>query len=81
MSSFYEVVLHPGKALRSAAHYEGTREFLTVQQGTIRLIAGGENSVLQRRRFGTLSRGCSALDRERRARGCVAFLVDIYRKE
>jgi transcriptional regulator with XRE-family HTH domain len=34
---FYEVRLQPGGALRSAAHFEGTREFLTVQKGHIHI--------------------------------------------
>jgi transcriptional regulator with XRE-family HTH domain len=34
---FYEVRLHPGGALRSAPHFEGTREFLTVQKGHVRV--------------------------------------------
>src|SRR6266508_2551825 len=29
---FYEVQLQPGGALRSSAHFEGTREFLSVQK-------------------------------------------------
>ena len=32
---FYEVLLHPEGSLKSAAHFEGTREFLTVQKGRI----------------------------------------------
>jgi transcriptional regulator with XRE-family HTH domain len=39
---FYEVQLQPGGALRSAAHYEGTREFLTVQQGRVRIESGND---------------------------------------
>jgi len=38
---FYEVRLGPGGALRSAAHYRGTREFLTVQKGRVRVESGG----------------------------------------
>jgi transcriptional regulator with XRE-family HTH domain len=34
---FYEVQLQPGGALRSAPHFEGTREFLTVQKGEVRV--------------------------------------------
>jgi transcriptional regulator with XRE-family HTH domain len=37
---FYEVQLQPRGVLRSAAHFEGTREFLTVQQGRVRLESG-----------------------------------------
>lgn len=33
----YEIRLQAGGALRSAPHFEGTREFLTVQQGRVRV--------------------------------------------
>jgi transcriptional regulator with XRE-family HTH domain len=39
---FYEVVLRPGGALVSAAHFKGARELLTVQRGTVRLRSGEE---------------------------------------
>ncbi len=39
---FYEVQLQPNGALRSAAHYKGTREFLTVQKGKVRVESAGE---------------------------------------
>jgi transcriptional regulator with XRE-family HTH domain len=38
---FYEVRLGPGGALRSSPHFEGTREFLTVQKGRLRVESGG----------------------------------------
>lgn len=34
---FYEVQLQPGGALRSSAHFEGTREFITVAKGQVKL--------------------------------------------
>ena len=37
---FYEVRLKPGGSLRSAAHFKGTREFLTVQKGKLRVESG-----------------------------------------
>jgi transcriptional regulator with XRE-family HTH domain len=39
---FYEIRLQPGGALRSAAHFEGTREFLTVQKGSVRAESAGD---------------------------------------
>ena len=42
----YQVQLQPGGALRSAPHYEGTREFLTVQTGQVRVESGGEGDLL-----------------------------------
>ena len=39
---FYEIRLQPGGALRSAPHFEGTREFLTLQKGHVRVESGGD---------------------------------------
>ncbi|WP_242597465.1 helix-turn-helix domain-containing protein [Billgrantia antri] len=39
---FYEIRLAPGARLQSAAHFEGTRELLTVTQGQA-LVVAGEN--------------------------------------
>jgi len=38
---FYEIRMRPGGALRSAPHFPGTREILTVHQGTVRVTSGG----------------------------------------
>lgn len=40
---FYEVQLQPNGTLRSAAHYKGTREFLTVQKGKVRVESAGDS--------------------------------------
>jgi transcriptional regulator with XRE-family HTH domain len=45
---FYQVRLKPGGALNSAAHFQGTREFLTVEQGKVRITSGTEKSELNR---------------------------------
>ena len=45
---FYEVLLQPGGALRSAAHFEGTREFLTVQKGKVEVLSDLESTELNR---------------------------------
>jgi len=37
---FYEITLQDGGALRSLAHYAGTRELLTVQRGSVRVLSG-----------------------------------------
>lgn len=44
---FYEVRLGPGGALRSAPHYRGTREFLTVQKGRVRVESGADTDELE----------------------------------
>jgi transcriptional regulator with XRE-family HTH domain len=43
---FYEVWLKPGGALRSAPHFEGTREFLTVQRGRVGVESAGDKEDL-----------------------------------
>jgi transcriptional regulator with XRE-family HTH domain len=76
---FYEVRLKTGGALRSAPHFEGTREFLTVEEGQVRVESGSDQEVL--------NPGDSASYRAdmphaivNTGRGeAVLFLVDIYR--
>src|SRR5437588_11938104 len=43
---FYEVRLQAGGALRSASHFEGTREFLTLQRGRLRIESAGDSEEL-----------------------------------
>ncbi len=45
---FYEVILKPGGVLRSAPHFEGTREFLTVQKGRVEVVSGDDKQELHR---------------------------------
>jgi len=44
---FYQVLLRPGGALRSAPHYEGTREFLGVNKGRVRVESGEDREELR----------------------------------
>src|SRR5512138_2468429 len=76
---FYEIWLQPGGALRSAPHFEGTREFLAVQKGQVK-VESAEDSE-------TLNPGDSASYRADVPHAIVnvgkgeasIFLVDIYR--
>ncbi|WP_258801396.1 helix-turn-helix domain-containing protein [Halomonas sp. DQ26W] len=43
---FYEIRLAPGARLQSAAHFDGTRELLTVNQGRARIVAGENHCEL-----------------------------------
>jgi mannose-6-phosphate isomerase-like protein (cupin superfamily) len=43
---FYEVLLRKGGALRSAPHFQGTREFLTVARGRVRIESKTDVEVL-----------------------------------
>lgn len=77
---FYELVLKPGGILRSAPHFGGTREFLTVQQGTVRVRSNHDQSELQR---GDSAHYPADVPHsiENIGRGdAVLFLVDIYRE-
>jgi transcriptional regulator with XRE-family HTH domain len=44
---FYELRLQPAGALRSAPHFEGTREFLTVHQGEVRVESADDVEALK----------------------------------
>jgi len=44
---FYEVQLQPKGVLRSAGHFQGTREFITVERGTVKLEAGRDSETLE----------------------------------
>jgi transcriptional regulator with XRE-family HTH domain len=76
---FYQVQLEAGGALRSSPHFEGTREFLTVQKGQVRVESAGDAE--------DLGPGDSASYRAdvphaivNVGKGeAVLFLVDIYR--
>src|SRR3974390_154265 len=43
---FYEIRLQAGGCLHSAPHFEGTREFLTVQKGRVRIESAGDTEEL-----------------------------------
>jgi transcriptional regulator with XRE-family HTH domain len=43
---FYEIRLRSGGALRSAPHFSGTREILTVHKGSVRVTSGGGTQEL-----------------------------------
>ncbi len=79
-TEFYELLLKPNGQLESSPHFEGAREFLTVQKGQLKLTAGDEVSEL--------GRGDSAHypadvthKIENIGRGeAIAFLVNIYER-
>jgi len=76
---FYEVQLNEGGSLRSAAHYEGTREFVTVQKGRIRVESGGDKEELDPSDSASYRADVPhALVNVGRGTA-VVFLVDIYR--
>jgi len=43
---FYELSISVGAQLKSAAHFEGAREFITVEKGSVEITAGADTSML-----------------------------------
>jgi transcriptional regulator with XRE-family HTH domain len=75
----YEVQLQPGGALRSAPHFEGTREFVTVQTGQVRVESAEDFEVLQPGDSASYRADVPhALINEGEGEA-VLYLVDIYR--
>jgi transcriptional regulator with XRE-family HTH domain len=75
----YEVQLEAGGALRSAAHFEGTREFLTVQKGQIAVESGSDREVLHPGDSASYRADLPHAIVNRGKGEAVVFLVDIYR--
>jgi len=76
---FYEVQLREGGALRSAAHFEGTREFLAVQKGRVRVESGGDSEELDRGDSVNYRADVQHAILNIGKGEAVVFLVDIYR--
>jgi len=75
---FYEVQLKEGGALRSAPHFERTREFLTVQKGKVRVESADDAEELGRGDSVTYRADVPhAIVNAGRGEALV-FLVDIY---
>ncbi|HVE43087.1 MAG TPA: XRE family transcriptional regulator [Planctomycetota bacterium] len=75
---FYEIRLRPGGALRSAPHFAGTREILTVHQGSVRVSSGG---TVQELSAGDSAHYPADVPHEIVNSGrdtVVAYLVDLY---
>ena len=75
---FYELTLRPGGVLASSPHYEGTREFLTIEEGHVRVTSAGEHVELCK---GDSCHYPADVPHEIANLGegdAVAFLVDIY---
>jgi transcriptional regulator with XRE-family HTH domain len=77
---FYEVGLKEGGALRSAPHFGGTHEFLTVERGAVAVTSGEDRCELAR---GDSAHYPADVEHaiENRGKGeAVVFLVVIYRR-
>jgi transcriptional regulator with XRE-family HTH domain len=76
---FYEVQLKERGALRSAAHFEGTREFLTVQKGRIRVESAEDAEELERGDSVNYRADVPHAILNVGKGDALVFLVDIYR--
>lgn len=76
---FYEIRLGPGGALRSAPHFAGTREYLTVVKGRLRLESGDDVEELAHGDSASYRADVPHAILNQGRTEAVAYLVDIYR--
>jgi len=76
---FYEVSLKPGGAIRSQPHFEGTREFLTVEEGAVRIESGTDAEELTKGDSGTYRADVPHAIVNTGKGEALVFLVVIYR--
>lgn len=75
---FYEIRLGPGGALRSAPHFAGTREYLTVQKGRLRVESAGDAEELNPGDSASYRADVPHAIVNAGRTEAVAYLVDIY---
>ena len=73
-------MLHLGGALKSAPHFGGTREFLTVQQGAVRVISDNDQSDLHKGDSAHFPADVPHTIENIGKGDAIIFLVDIYRE-
>lgn len=76
---FYELTLRPNGELRSQPHYEGTREFLTVEQGSVRIESGKDTEEISKGDSGTYRADVPHAIVNTGTGEAIVFLVVIYR--
>ena len=76
---FYEMTLRPGGTLRSQAHFEGTREFLTVEEGNVRIESDQNSEELSKGDSGTYRADVPHAIVNTGKGDALVFLVVIYR--
>ena len=75
---FYELRLKVGQRLKSAGHFSGTREFLTIQTGTVKIESGGESLTMKKGDSGHYIADIDHVIENIGKSEAVIFLVDIY---
>ncbi len=78
-AEFYQVTLKPKGELRSQPHYEGTREFITVEQGRLRIESGKDAVDLGKDDSATYRADIPHAIINQGTEKAVVFLVVIYR--
>jgi transcriptional regulator with XRE-family HTH domain len=76
---FYELRLRPGGTLRSQPHFEGTREFLTVEKGRVTVESEADSVQLETGDSATYRADVPHAIINPGPGEAVVFLVDIYR--
>ncbi|MFO1485418.1 MAG: XRE family transcriptional regulator [Verrucomicrobiaceae bacterium] len=76
---FYELSLKTGGALRSQPHFEGTREFLTVEEGSVRIESDQDVEELGKGDSGTYRADVPHAIVNTGKADALVFLVVIYR--
>lgn len=76
---FYELRLPAGGALHSQPHVDGTREFLTVEEGSVTLLSGDSSEALAKGDSATYRADVVHDITNTGRREAVLFLVVIYR--
>jgi transcriptional regulator with XRE-family HTH domain len=75
----YQLKLKPGGALRSQAHFEGAREFITVQDGSVRVESDQDTETLSKGDSGTYRADVPHAIVNTSKGASVVILVVIYR--
>ena len=76
---FYELRLPVGEELRSQPHVDGTREFLTVEEGVVNLQSGASRETLGKGDSATYRADVAHSISNSGKREAILFLVVIYR--
>lgn len=76
---FYELRLPPNGALRSQPHVDGTREFLTVEEGGVELRSGLSSETLGKGDSATYRADVEHSITNKEKNEAILFLVVIYR--
>lgn len=75
---FYEVTLLPKQTLRSRGHFAGTREFLTVSAGRVRVRSGGQTVELKKGDSAQYTADVEHSIENLGSSNAVLFLVDTF---